>query len=85
MKHYKTNNFFNNMEELMAHLLNGGAITNLDDSCPNCWVSFYNGNLHYPDRQEAVVDLGSPTSWRPVPVQWLTNRIHQTTDKVAEE
>lgn len=85
MKHYQQAKFFNNMQELMTHLLNGGAITNMDDSCPDCWVSFYDGNLHYPDRKEPVVDLGNPTSWRPVPTQWLTNKIHRTTNKTIED
>lgn len=75
---------FTNMQELMTHLLNGGAITNLDDSCPDCWVSFFQGNLCYPDRAEFVTDLGDPQSWRPVPVQWLTNKIHRTTPKYQE-
>lgn len=76
---------FKNMEELMKHLLSGGAITNLDDSCKNAWVSFYNGNLCYPDREEPVTNLYDPTSWRPVPVKWLTDKLHQTTKKVVGE
>lgn len=78
-------NYFQNMQELMNHLLNGGAITNLDDSCKDCWVSFYNGNLHYPDRDDVVTNLGDAKNWRPVPTQWLTSRIHKNTTKIQEE
>lgn len=76
-----TTSNFTNMKDLMAHLLSGGAITNMDDSCPNCWVSFYQGNLHYPDKEEPLINLGNPTSWKPVPIQWLTNNIHKNTKK----
>lgn len=72
---------FKNMQELINHLHSGGAITNLDDSCPNCWVSLYNGNLYYPDCSEPVTNIGEPTHWRPVPTQWLTNNIHKNTHK----
>lgn len=73
--------YFLNMKELMKHLLQGGAITNLDDSCKDCWVSFYNGNLYYPDSDIPVTDLGSPNHWRPVPMEWLTENIHKRTKK----
>lgn len=75
---------FSNMQELMTHLINGGAITNMDDSCTECWISFYKGNLCYPDREEPVTDLRNPQSYRPVPVEWLTERIHRKTPKVKE-
>ncbi len=78
-------NYFKNMQELMTHLVNGGAITNLDDSCPDCWVSFYNGELRFPTREEPFTELKNPTSWRPVPTKWLTDNIHRNTKKTKEE
>lgn len=84
-KHIATPNYFKNMQELMNHLVSGGAITNMDDSCPDCWVSLYQGNLCYPDRTEPVTNLGDPTHWRPVPVAWLTANIHRKTPKVLVE
>ena len=76
---------FKNMKELMIHVLNGGAITNMDDSCKDCWISLYNGNLHYPDREEPVVNLYDPTKWKPVPMEWITDRIHKQTKKVKTD
>jgi hypothetical protein len=75
---------FSNMLELMNHLTQGGAITNMDDSCKECWISFYKGNLCYPDRKEPVTNLGDPKNYRPVPVQWLTDSIHNKTPKLKE-
>lgn len=78
-------NYFKNMQELMTHLINGGAITNMDDSCPDCWVSFCNGNLHYPNLEKPIERIDNPLSWRPVPTQWLTANIHRNTPKIKEE
>lgn len=66
--------YFQNMEQLMKHLLNGGAITNLDDSCRECWVALYNGNLIYSDGTKKE-EISHPHSWRPVPMSWLVRSI----------
>lgn len=78
-------NHFANMQELMSHLHSGGAITNMDDSCKDCWISFYKGNLCYPNMDKPVTDLGNPQNYRPVPTQWLTENIHRNTPKIKEE
>jgi hypothetical protein len=76
---------FKNMKELMTHLMNGGAITNLDDSCKDCWISFYEGNLHYPDKTTPVTNIGNPKNWRPVPIEWITAHVHKNTKKLRHE
>jgi hypothetical protein len=76
---------FNSMKELMSHLMNGGAITNMDDSCKDCWVSFYQGNLYYPDGTGPVTNLGDHSHWKPVPQEWILNTIHRMTPKVKKD
>lgn len=72
---------FKNMEELLGHLVSGGAITNLDDSCKDCWLSLHDGELRFPNHTKNITDLGDPTQYRPVPVKWLTENIHRNTKK----
>lgn len=78
---------FKNLQELMAHLMAGGAITNLDDSCKDTWVSFYKGNICFPNVEEPIdlSILNNPSAWRPVPVLWLTENIHRKTNKIIIE
>lgn len=74
---------FKNMEELMNHLVSGGAITNLDDSCKECWLSLYEGELRFPNVIRPFDQgIGEAQDWRPVPMKWLTDSIHKNTKKV---
>jgi hypothetical protein len=66
MKQYCSTSPFKTQAELWKHLLDGGAITNLDDSC-DCFVYLKDGNPTYDDGTLAGENLYTDPEWRPFP------------------
>ena len=38
MRKFESTERFNNLREVLEHLVSGGVVTNMDDSCPGCGV-----------------------------------------------
>ena len=58
--------YFETIEDIWRFLMEGGAVTNLDDSC-DTYVFLHNGNPIYNDETQASVAFNSPSDWRPYP------------------
>jgi hypothetical protein len=76
---------FENHGEIFKFLLDGGAITNLDDSC-ECYVHLRKGKLMFnteteqttdPDEKAAGLSFSKPEDWRPYSQIRLLNKIKQ--------
>lgn len=67
------NGKFETQGEIFKYLLDGGAITNLDDSC-DCYVELRDGKLMFntenenttdPDERAGSLNFGRPEQWNP--------------------
>jgi len=76
---------FENHGEIFKFLLDGGAITNLDDSCES-YVHLRNGKLMFnteteqttdPDQQVGSLHFSTPDSWKPYSQIRLLNKVKQ--------
>jgi len=76
---------FENHGEIFKFLLDGGAITNLDDSC-ECYVHLRNGKLMFnteteettdPDQKAGSLHFNTAEHWRPYSQIRLLNKIKQ--------
>jgi len=38
LRKFESTERFTNLRDLLTHLVNGGVVTNMDDSCPGCGV-----------------------------------------------
>lgn len=79
------NGNFETQAEIFKFLLDGGAITNLDDSC-ECYVHLRNGKLMFNteteqttnrDEKAGGLNFGKPEHWRPYSQIRLLNKIKQ--------
>ena len=80
---------FKNLKELMLHLIEGGVITNLDDSCPECGVFLdQDGTLQWviegedeEQRPTYVADLSfgnkQATQFRPLPINLMIKALRK--------
>jgi len=74
---------FETQAEIFKFLLDGGAITNLDDSC-ECYVHLRNGKLMFnteteettdPDQKAGALHFERPYHWKPYSQIRLLNKI----------
>jgi hypothetical protein len=79
------NGKFETQAEIFKFLLDGGAITNLDDSC-ECYVHLRNGKLMFnteteettdPDQKAGALHFATASHWRPYSQIRLLNKIKQ--------
>jgi hypothetical protein len=77
------NGKFENHGEIFKFLLDGGVITNLDDSC-ECYVELRNGKLMFnteteetedPDEKAGALHFETASDWRPYSQVRLLNKI----------
>lgn len=50
---------FHSFQDLCAHLAVGGAVSNLDESCPEAICSMHNGELYFLDGTKANLPIGN--------------------------
>jgi hypothetical protein len=65
---------FKTKADMWRHLLDGGAVTNLDDSC-SCFVYLKDGNPIYDDGSEVGDNFQTDPEWRPFPVSKLIEKV----------
>jgi hypothetical protein len=65
-KNYVIEQNFETLSELWQYLLEGGRITNLDESC-SCYVRLVDNELRFDNGEliEKSIVLNYPTSWKP--------------------
>jgi len=82
------NGKFETQAEIYQFLLDGGAITNLDDSC-ECYVQLRNGKLMFntetedttdPDQKAGTLHFQTPQHWFPYSQTRLLKEIKKARD-----
>jgi hypothetical protein len=66
-------NKFENLEQLMKYMVTGGAISNLEASCPEAFIVLYKGDLRFITGEicSNVLTNESSKNYRPIPMKEL--------------
>ncbi len=86
MKKFESTERFTNLKDLLKHLVSGGVITNMDDSCPGCGVFLDDdGVLRYietvKEYPEASVTFSNEKAgdYRPLPTRLIVKHLQKVT------